>query len=249
MQLDWTTFALEMVNFLILVWILNHFLYRPVREVILKRQAQVQATLAEADKKQIDAGALQQQYQHRLEEWQKEREGLRNDLQEEISRERARLLDALQLSLDEEREKNRAMEQRRLAELEGTLLKKATAQSLQFTARLLESVAGPDLDARLADHASRHLQVLCSEQRGSLREALQRPECLVHVVSAYPLPAAQRSRFEEELHAIADRKIPCEYSEDPSLISGIRASIGPYVLRANLQDELKYFVEALNHET
>ena len=30
MELDWTTFVLEIVNFLVLVWILQRYLYRPV---------------------------------------------------------------------------------------------------------------------------------------------------------------------------------------------------------------------------
>ena len=31
MQFDWWTFALQVVNFLILVWLLQHFLYGPVQ--------------------------------------------------------------------------------------------------------------------------------------------------------------------------------------------------------------------------
>ena len=49
MELDWTTFILELVNFVVLVWILNRFLYRPVMNVIDQRKAAIQRTLAEAE--------------------------------------------------------------------------------------------------------------------------------------------------------------------------------------------------------
>ena len=39
MQIDWTTFALEIINFLVLVWILKRFLYRPVLDTLARRRA------------------------------------------------------------------------------------------------------------------------------------------------------------------------------------------------------------------
>ena len=48
MQFDWTTFALEIVNFLVLVWILRRFLYRPVTDVIARRAAEVEHRLTGA---------------------------------------------------------------------------------------------------------------------------------------------------------------------------------------------------------
>ena len=43
MHIDWSTLALQTINVLILVWILARFLFRPVREIIAKRQAKADA--------------------------------------------------------------------------------------------------------------------------------------------------------------------------------------------------------------
>ena len=48
MELDWTTFALEIINFLALIWILKRFLYRPVLATLGQRRAGIEATLNEA---------------------------------------------------------------------------------------------------------------------------------------------------------------------------------------------------------
>ena len=37
MQLNWSTFVLEIINFLILVWVLKRFLYKPVLAAIAQR--------------------------------------------------------------------------------------------------------------------------------------------------------------------------------------------------------------------
>ena len=45
MALDWSTLALEAVNFLILVWLLQRFLYRPVLAAIDRRRGRPNASL------------------------------------------------------------------------------------------------------------------------------------------------------------------------------------------------------------
>ena len=57
MELSWSTFALEIVNFLVLVWILKHFLYKPVMDVIARRRADIESTLADAKTAQDEADA------------------------------------------------------------------------------------------------------------------------------------------------------------------------------------------------
>ena len=61
MEFDWTTFILEIINFLILVWILKRFLYRPVLGVVARRRAGIEKTLADARRIEAEAGELRQQ--------------------------------------------------------------------------------------------------------------------------------------------------------------------------------------------
>ena len=57
MTFDWVTFGLQLVNVLILLTILQHFLFRPVAAIIAQRQAQAQAQLDDAAKARKDAEA------------------------------------------------------------------------------------------------------------------------------------------------------------------------------------------------
>ena len=66
MELSWSTFVLEIINFLVLVWILKRFLYKPVMDVIARRREEIEKTRAEAAQLQTDAQNLQQQYEERV---------------------------------------------------------------------------------------------------------------------------------------------------------------------------------------
>ena len=46
MTLDLTTFILQILNFLVLLWLLHRFVYGPLRAAIAKRQADAQAVEA-----------------------------------------------------------------------------------------------------------------------------------------------------------------------------------------------------------
>jgi F-type H+-transporting ATPase subunit b len=49
MSFSWTTFALQAVNFLILVWLLKRFLFKPVGNLVAERKAEIVRAQAEAE--------------------------------------------------------------------------------------------------------------------------------------------------------------------------------------------------------
>ena len=89
MELDWTTVALEVINFLVLVWILKRFLYQPVLDLVERRRAGVEETLAEAAKRERSAEELRRQFEGRLQQWRQEKEAAQEQLQRELAQDRS----------------------------------------------------------------------------------------------------------------------------------------------------------------
>jgi F-type H+-transporting ATPase subunit b len=55
MLIDWFTVAAQVLNFVILVWLMKRFLYKPILHSIDEREKQVAAELSNADKKKAEA--------------------------------------------------------------------------------------------------------------------------------------------------------------------------------------------------
>ena len=55
MLIDWFTIGAQALNFLILVWLMKRFLYKPILHAIDAREQRIARELAEADKKKADA--------------------------------------------------------------------------------------------------------------------------------------------------------------------------------------------------
>ena len=246
MELNWTTLILEIVNFLVLVWILKHFLYRPVLGVIEERRAGIEAALAEAKQRQDQAEKLRSQYENRLAEWQQERQQASEALQREIQQQRSRALEELQKTLAAEREKAGVIEQRRARELEESRERAALVLGARFASRLLDGLSGPELEGRVLEMVCKALDGLPEEQRAALRRAVANGGSAVRVESAHALDAGQRQRLALALQDLLGDTVNCSFDEQPDLIAGLRLSVGDWSLGANLRDELKGFSDQAN---
>ncbi len=241
MDFDWVTFALEIVNFLILVWILKRFLYQPVLQTIARRKAAIDQTLTDAHAKISNAEALERQYRDRLGEWEKEKQALRTQVEEEINATRARKMAALEETLGQEREKHHLLDQREMDEWQRRTEDAAVAQGAQFSAKLLSRLAGPELEARLVAIALEDVKQFSEAQLQALRAACRDGNASMTVTSAFPLAEPNRRALVQGFTEATQAQLSGKFAEEPRLLAGLRVSIGSWVLHANLLDELKFF--------
>jgi F-type H+-transporting ATPase subunit b len=240
-NLDGWTLFLEMVNFLILVWILKRFLYKPVLDVIARRREGLQKILADAQTMRKEAETLKETYEGRLAAWPKEREQREAALREQLQAERQRQTEALRVALSEERKKQEVLEERRLQEERKRAEQTAVAHGARFAARLLSGIASSEVEARLIDLFIAELDRQSPEQRGALRRAIEESPGPVGITTAHRLDAAVRSRLSKALGEFLGQKVTCDFSENKELLAGVRAGIGPWTLQADLESELKLF--------
>jgi F-type H+-transporting ATPase subunit b len=249
MQIDWTTFALEVLNFLVLVWILKRFLYRPVLAVLDARQARVKAETDASRQLRAEAEALKGQYESRLADWDKEKAQARRQLEEELARERAARLENLKKSLADETAKGHAREQSLGVAREAALAREALAQSYGAAAAMLRRMASEDMTRRIAQVFREDLATLPEPDLAALRNAALAldVEATAEIAAAHPLDEAMRGALADALSQAAGRRLHLGFKDAPELIAGLRAGVGACLLHANLADELEFFRRAEGH--
>ena len=243
MELNWSTFLLEIINFLVLVWILKRFLYRPILSILGKRRQNIQQSLSEATERHAQAIELEQQYKQRLDDWSLEKQQLMQALQQEIQAERTQKLEQLNSELTHEREKTIVVEQRRQVEKLAQYQHTAHQQGARFASRLLSAVASRELESRLFELFITTFDELNKERKETLHNACENSSKTMTVTSAFGLSSSQQQQLEKKLKVLCNRPVKIEYEIDPQLLAGLRLLIGSSVLGINLQDELNEFVE------
>jgi F-type H+-transporting ATPase subunit b len=243
LELNWSTFVLEILNFLVLVWILKHFLYQPVLNLIERRRATIDDQLSEAKQLHADADTLKQQYEHRLVDWEQERQKAMKGLMGELEENRLHALDELKAELAREEEKLRVARSRQDKQAMREIEQRALQQGAGFASRLLAEAAGPELESRLFDLLLDDLSALSAHQISVLNnEWGESPERIL-VTSAYPLAEDKRHRLEVVLTRITGLSAPVHYEVDAKLLAGLNIKIGAWVLQLNVRDELQGFIE------
>ena len=244
MELSGTTFLLEIINFLVLVWLLQRYFFSPVRDIISRRREQIANALASAKEERAAAEDLRRRYEGRLTSWVDERQAAVAKLHAEIEAQRTHLLQEVQEDIERQRTKARVLVDRERDQQLYQLEVRALATGARFSARLLQRIAGPAVEQQLVKAALADLRALSSERRSQLQQAWQSGGDSMQVVSAYPLDSATRAAIENALIEIKGSPLPVEYRVDCNVIAGLRVSLGPWLLRANLADELKSFADA-----
>ena len=248
MELSWTTFVLEVINFLVLVWLLRRFLYGPVKKAIAERRTAVEKTLQDAKSIKQEAEELKSQYQGRLQKWEEEKARQQEELRQEITVERTQQLKVLETSLAMERQKVQAQREREAAEERANEEKAAIKYGLEFTARLLIDLASPETEGRIVDLVTKKLSSERVEDSAVSGAQSGNHWTTILVRSAYSLDEPHRQTLAAALRSRFGAEPPITFEVDQRLIAGVEVAIGAFVLRANLRDELEYFSTMSTHE-
>ncbi len=247
MDFDWTTFILEIINFLILVWILKRFLYQPVLGVIAKRRAGIEKTLTDAQRIESEANELKQKNEQYLINWEAEKEAAQAQLSAELAAIRESKLQALDTKINEEADRRRVLNERSRLNFERLMEEKGIAQGAAFSNKLLSRLASPELEARLFAVLLEDLKNLREQDKHAVTEAAAEPELQIKVQSVFSIDQHMRDELSRLLNEVTGRTLPIEFHINPELIAGFQIDIGPWILHANLRDELKFFSGAIRH--
>ena len=249
MQFDWTTFILEILNFLVLVWILKRFLYGPVLAMLDARQQRIKAESAQAELLRNQAEELRQQYEQRLADWNQQQETSRRQLEEELAKQRSDSLESLQQTLADEEAKLRARNQSVIASREATLIREAASAAYAQTASMLQRLASPDLTSRIVEVLVEDLQALPDSEQIALSKAAVAltAESPIEVLSAHVLTESAQTELSQALSVVTGKPLLLMFKQDAALIAGVRVTVGECLLHANLADELAFFRRQNNH--
>ncbi len=243
MEFNVSTFILEIINFLILIWILQRLFYKPVLAVIAKRKQFIEQSLADANAIQQQADDQRARYEALQKQWEQEKQTALTTLQQQIASERKIQMDKLNVEFEQEKQKISQLLTRQQQEFQQQLERQALKNGARFVGMLLQQTASPELEARLLTMLMDNLTTLPAQTLDTKKILT------VNVTSVYPLSVEQQQALEQKLSALINRPIHFHYAQDAALIAGLRIDMGTWVLHANLQHELIGFAEINNYAT
>ena len=226
MLIDWFTVGAQTLNFLILVWLLKRFLYQPILQAIDAREKRIAAALADADGKQAAAQAERDAFQHRNEDFDRQRAALLGNATAEAAAEHQRLLDAARTAADALSGKRQETLKNEAQTLNDALRRRTQQEVFAIAKKTLADLAEVSLEARVVDVFIRRLGELDSKPKEELAQALRAGSASGLVKSAFDLPNEQRAAIQTALNETFSAEIPVRFETSPDLVCGIELTAG-----------------------
>ncbi|HTO52379.1 MAG TPA: F0F1 ATP synthase subunit delta [Myxococcota bacterium] len=238
MLIDWFTVGAQALNFVVLVWLLKRFLYGPILDAIDAREKRIAGQLADAGAKAAEARQERAEFEHKNEEFERQRAALMSRVADEASAERRRLLDEARKAADALTAKRMEALRNDAQSLNQTISRRAQTEVFAIARKLLSDLAGTSLEERLGAVFTRRLRELDGEAKKHLAEALKTESDPARVRSAFDLPVEQRTAIQKALNEAFSAEVRVQFETAPELVSGIELTTNGQKLAWSVTDYL-----------
>jgi F-type H+-transporting ATPase subunit b len=249
MSFSWSTFVLQAVNFLVLVWLLQRFLFKPIAAIVARRKEEIARAQAEAAAAKQRAEVTRREFETRQARLEAERQSSIDELRAELADERAKMIQAAR----EDIEKLKAATLKRLDEERDDAAREVFDQSVQIAVRLAErmllQLAGPRVDDLFLDRVLDHFDHLSATQRAALFGDTRHDGAQLIVATAYPLNGDAEAKWRSALSERFGTQSQIEFTIEQGLIAGAELKFPHAILRFSWRDCLADAQRELNsHE-
>jgi F-type H+-transporting ATPase subunit b len=219
--IDWFTVGAQALNFIILVWLLKRFLYKPILDAVDAREKLIAAELADAEAKKTEAQQERDEFQHKNEESDRQRAALLSQATDEAKAERMRLLDETRAAADALRAKRMDTLRNDAQNLNLAISRRTQQEVFAIARKALTDLATTSLEERVGEVFTRRLREMDGQGKKDLSEALKKAAGPALVRSAFELPPEQRATIQNALNETFAADVRVVFETAPDLVSGI----------------------------
>lgn len=237
MQINLFEIIAQALNFFILLFLLQKFLYKPVMGIMEKRQEMVEKAITESETKRQEADELIETYKDRLEGIEAEERTMLEKARKESQETRENLIAGYREEADEKRSAYFAAVEEEKESFEASLRRTLGTSSMKLARNILENLTGEDLEENAFDTFLHRIR----ELPGKREEELPSAGTPVILASAKPLSEERMRLVDKALEDAFGVSFDIRYEVDEDLVIGHELKFESYTLQANA---MKYLEES-----
>jgi F-type H+-transporting ATPase subunit b len=237
MNIDWFTVSAQAVNFLVLVWLLKRFLYKPILDAIDAREASIAAELASADATGAEARKERDEFRQKNEAFDDERAGLLATATGEVHAERQRLLDEARAAADAMSAQRRDALNREQQSLNDEITRRTREEVFAVARKTLTDLAGASLEDRMCEVFTHRLRALNGEAMVQFAKGLTASGPAL-VRSAFELQTGQQDAIRLAINETFAVEADVRFETAPNVICGIELTANGHKVAWSIADYL-----------
>jgi F-type H+-transporting ATPase subunit b len=219
--IDWFTVGAQIINFLILVFLLKKFLYGPIIQVMAAREAKIQAQLTEAETRRQQAAVAESAARQHLQELEDTRQTLAARVEAEVAQQKSSLLEAARQEVGQYRQGWLQSLDREKTALARTIQNSCSLQAFSLARAILKELGDVSVEDRCLQVFLAKLTQLPPADEQAFQTSLHESGEAAVIASAFPLTEPQQAQIQAALQAKFGFQVTSRFEIDPSLIVGL----------------------------
>lgn len=220
MSIDWITVLAQIANFLVLLWLLKRFLYKPILDGIDAREKAIAQRMADAEKAQTDAKAAESEYVKQRAQLVSDQEALLEKALAATEEQRAELLADARTKLQQEQDDWRQHLEHERHVFNQRLEERGADALLQLTRKALHDLADERLEDAIVRNVAKQLQPMAKELAQAAAGSTE-----AQVTTREVLPEATQRVLQQEVQQLLPEVI-LSFSTNPQQAPGVIMQIG-----------------------
>lgn len=245
MLIDPFTIIAQIVNFLILVFLLWHFLYKPVTRVMDEREQKIEDRIEEAKRKEEEAEEEKKEYEDKQAELERKRESMIGEAKKEAEEKRKELIGRARKEAEEARRRwSQAVEREKEAFLRD-LKRRAVHEIYRTTGEVIRDLADKDIESGIIAVFIRRIREMESEKRDEIKSSLSESD-EVTVQSSFEVDEDEKEKIRNALHENLREGIKISFATSEEVVAGIELAVEGYKIAWSVADYLGTLEEGLS---
>lgn len=253
MKINWFTVIAQVINFLVLVWLLKRFLYKPILNAIDEREKKIAGQLKDANDKKEAAIKQEDDFAKKNSDFDQQKKELMDKAVADANTQRQKLLDEAKDEANKLSAKLEAVSKEKQETEDTEIAKKTQKEVFAITRKALSEIASVSLEEQSVGTFIRRLNESKDEEKKQFVEAFKSNANTILVRSAFDIPVKQQHDIIKAVDAILETKSPLQFKTAPGIISGIELTTNGYKLAWSFSEYLdsleKNFSETVKEKT
>jgi F-type H+-transporting ATPase subunit b len=231
MIIDWYTILFQIINFLILVFLLRYFLYGPIVKAMDERERKIVEREEEAEAKRKESEEEAKKYRQESNELEERKEEILDEARSSAEEEKADLLNKARSEVSETRRRWEEAFEREKESFTGELRRRIGRQACSVARRCLEDLADAKLEELTWNIFTGKLDDLPDNDRQDLLKGIEENDYKLNLQSAFETPKEKLQELESKLVKVlpeAEKKLNLSAKKDSELICGLELEAGGY---------------------
>lgn len=238
MQIDLFTFIAQLINFLVLVWLLKRFLYKPILKAVDEREKHIAMQIQEAETLKKEATIELDNFKHKNNEFDQHRQGLLNTAINVADSKRQKLLEQTHGEIENLRlqlQENIKAEQQNLS---SEIINRTRKEVFSIVKKTLQDLASTSLEDQMTVVFINRIKNLDSKEKDLMLSEIRQNKGEVLVRYAFEPSPNQQVAIKDFIcnEFFAEAKV--KFETDPKLVSGIELVAAGYKLVWSIEDYL-----------